>query len=119
MHMAWVRAVCGRLESRYRYSAGIVYNNFPWPQNPTEKQKQAIEAAAQEVLATRGRYPEASLATLYDPLTMPPDLVRAHQKLDRAVDKAYRSKKFAGETERLAYLFELYQKLDRPLRQSE
>jgi hypothetical protein len=80
MHMAWVRAVCGRLKSDYRYSAGIVYNNFPWPQNPTEKQIQAIEQAAKTVLDTRAQYPGASLADLYDLLFMPPDLIKAHQK---------------------------------------
>ena len=77
---AWVRAVCGRLKSDYRYSAGIVYNNFPWPQNPTEKQIQAIEQAAKTVLDTRAQYPGASLADLYDLLFMPPDLIKAHQK---------------------------------------
>ena len=116
MHMAWVRAVCGRLKSRLPIlEYGIVYNNFPWPQNPTDKQKQAIEAAAQGVLDARAHYPEASLAALYDPLTMPPELVRAHQKLDGAVEAAYGKRKFAGDRERLAFLFELYQQLASPL----
>jgi hypothetical protein len=115
MHMAWVRAVCGRLESRYRYSAGIVYNNFPWPQNPTDKQRQAIEAAAQAVLDARAKYPESSLADLYDPLTMPPALVQAHRKLDAAVDAAYARRKFSGDSDRLAFLFELYQQIVSPL----
>jgi hypothetical protein len=115
MHMAWVRAVCGRLESRYRYSAGIVYNNFPWPQSPTEKQRQTIEAAAQAVLDARAKYPESSLAALYDPLTMPPDLVKAHRKLDAAADAAYARRKFSGDRDRLAFLFELYQQLAAPL----
>lgn len=109
MHMAWVRAVCGRLKSDYRYSAGIVYNNFPWPQNSTEKQIQAIEQAAKTVLDARARYPSASLADLYDPLAMPPDLIKAHQKLDEAVDAAYDKKKFSGDAERVAFLFGLYQ----------
>jgi hypothetical protein len=115
MHMAWMRAVAGRMKSDYQYSNTIVYNNFPWPQNPPDRQKQAIEAAAQGVLDARAHYPEASLAALYDPLTMPPDLVRAHQKLDGAVDAAYGRRKFAGDRERLAFLFELYQQLASPL----
>lgn len=108
MHMAWVRYVCGRLESRYRYSKDIVYNNFPWPEAPTEKQKSAIEAAAQAVLDARSAHPEASLADLYDPIAMPPDLRRAHQALDRAVDAAYGKKAFSSDAERVAFLFELY-----------
>ena len=116
MHMAWMRAVCGRFEKRLSLlQYGIVYNNFPWPQNPTDRQKQAIEAAAQGVLDARAYFPEASLAALYDPLTMPPDLVKAHQKLDGAVDAAYGKRKFAGDRERLAFLFELYQQLASPL----
>ncbi|MDD3083025.1 MAG: class I SAM-dependent DNA methyltransferase, partial [Desulfobacterales bacterium] len=110
MHNAWTRTVCGRLESRYRYSAGIVYNNFPWPENPGDKQKQAIETAAQAVLDARGQFPDASLADLYDPLTMPPVLFKAHQALDKAVDAAYGKKSFASEAARVAFLFELYQK---------
>jgi hypothetical protein len=102
MHNAWVRAVCGRLESRYRYSAAIVYNNFPWPfcapdseRNTApalvEQAQSAIEKEAKAVLDARAAFPGSSLADLYDPLTMPPALLRAHQKLDAAVDKAYRS----------------------------
>jgi hypothetical protein len=115
MHMAWVRSVCGRLKSDYRYSAGIVYNNFPWPQAITDKQQQAIEAASQGVLEARAHYPDASLAALYDPLTMPPDLVKAHRKLDAAVDAAYAKRKFSGDRDRLAFLFELYQQILSPL----
>lgn len=110
LHMAWVRAVCGRLESRYRYSAGIVYNNFPWPE-PTDKQRAAIEAAAQAVLEARAQFPGATLADLYDPLAMPPALLKAHQALDRAVDAAYGKKSFASEAERVAFLFQRYQSL--------
>ncbi|PKO26016.1 MAG: SAM-dependent methyltransferase, partial [Betaproteobacteria bacterium HGW-Betaproteobacteria-8] len=88
MHNAWLRVVCGRLESRYRYSASIVYNNFPWPE-PTDKQRTVIEAAAQGVLDARAAHPGASLADLYDPLTMPANLLKAHQALDAAVDAAY------------------------------
>jgi hypothetical protein len=115
MHMAWTRTVCGRLKSDYRYSAGIVYNNFPWPQAQTDKQKQAIEDAAQAVLDARARFPNASLADLYDPLTMPEALTKAHQKLDAAVDSAYAKRKFAGDTDRVAFLFELYQQITSPL----
>jgi hypothetical protein len=110
MHMAWVRAVCGRLESRYRYSAGIVYNNFPWPDS-SDKQRAAIETAAQTVLDARAQFPNATLADLYDPLTMPPELLKAHQALDRAVDAAYGVKGFKSEAERVAFLFERYQAL--------
>ena len=110
MHMAWVKSVCGRLESRYRYSANIVYNNFPWPENPTEKQIAAIESAVQKVLDTRLEFPNSSLADLYDPLTMPPELVKAHNELDKAVDLAYRPQPFTSEANRMVYLFELYEK---------
>jgi len=110
MHMAWVRAVCGRLESRYRYSKDIVYNNFPWPSS-TDTQRTAIEAAAQGVLDARAAHAGASLADLYDPLTMPPDLVRAHQVLDRAVDAAYGYKGAPTDAARVAFLFGLYQQL--------
>lgn len=109
MHMAWVRAVCGRLESRYRYSAGIVYNNYPWPE-PNEKQRHVIESAAQSVLDVRANHPKSTLADLYDPLTMPQDLTKAHQTLDRAVDAAYGRSTFASEAERVAFLFVLYLK---------
>ena len=111
MHMAWTRTVCGRLESRYQYSAGIVYNNFPWPGDITDKQRQTIEVAAQAVLDARAKYPDSSLAALYDPLTMPPELVKAHHKLDSAVDAAYSKKKFSGDSDRVAFLFEQYQQL--------
>ncbi|MDS4070803.1 MAG: class I SAM-dependent DNA methyltransferase, partial [Candidatus Competibacter sp.] len=110
MHMAWVRAVCGRLKSDYRYSAGIVYNNFPWPA-PTDPQRQTIATAAQAVLDARARFPSATLADLYDPLTMPPELLQAHRRLDRAVDAAYGKTAFASEAERVAFLFERYRQL--------
>lgn len=111
MHMAWMRITSGRLESRYQYSAKLTYNTFPWPQNPTDKQKQAIETAAQEVLDARAQFPDSSLADLYDPLTMPPALLKAHQKLDKAVDNAYGKTSFNTEAERVAFLFERYQAL--------
>lgn len=110
MHNAWVRSVCGRLESRYRYSAGIVYNNFPWPE-PSEKQTQSIETAAQAVLDARAAHPNASLADLYDPLTMPANLLKAHQALDKAVDAAYNYKGPQTDAARVAFLFELHQKI--------
>jgi hypothetical protein len=109
-HMAWMRAVCGRLESRYQYSASIVYNNFPWPE-PTEKQRQAIEAAAQAVLDARALYPDSTLADLYDPLAMPAELHKAHQAVDKAVDAAYGYKADKADAPRVAYLFMLYEQL--------
>ena len=110
MHMAWVKHICGRLKSDYRYSKDIVYNNFPWPENPNEKQAKAIETAAQKVLDARLQFPNSSLADLYDPLTMPPALVKAHNELDKAVDLAYRSQPFTGDANRMVFLFELYEK---------
>ena len=111
MHMAWMRAVCGRLESRYQYSASIVYNNFPWPKEVSDEQKKKIEAYTQTVLDARAKFPDASLADLYDPLTMPPELSKAHQELDHDVDKAYGRTDFKTEADRIAFLFEQYQKL--------
>ncbi len=108
MHMTWVNYVCGRLESRYRYSKDIVYNNFPWPRDPSGERVKAVEEAAQAVLDTRARYPESSLADLYDPLSMPADLVRAHQTLDRAVDAAYGKRSLATSADRMNFLFDLY-----------
>jgi hypothetical protein len=110
MHMTWMRYVAGRLESRYSYSNTIVYNNYPWPEHPTDKQTVAVEKAAQAVLDARAQFPNASLADLYDPNTMPPALVKAHQALDKAVDLCYRPQPFATETKRIEYLFELYDK---------
>ena len=109
-HNAWMRTVAGRLKSDYRYSAKLVYNNFPWP-TPTDAQRSAIETAAQGVLDARARYPDSSLADLYDPLTMPPELVKAHAKLDKAVDAAYGYKGANSDAERVAFLFGLYQDL--------
>ena len=115
MHMAWMRAVCGRLESRYRYSNKIVYNNFPWPKKPTAKQTTDIETKAQAVLDARAKFPDSTLADLYDPLTMPPALQKAHQALDKAVDRAYRKTAFNNEAARVAFLFDLYQQYTTPL----
>ena len=138
MHNTWMRYTCGRLESRYSYSNTIVYNNFPWPENPSTKQKETVEKAAQAVLDARAMFmaaviptqegsaqplhhsqtdssvgrnnKESSLADLYDPNTMPPVLVKAHQALDKAVDLCYRPQPFITEAKRIEYLFELYDK---------
>jgi len=110
MHIAWVKYTCGRLESRFRYSNTIVYNNYPFPDNPNEKQIKAIETASQKVLDARLQFPNSTLADLYDPLTMPPTLVKAHNDLDKAVDLAYRPQAFTSEANRMVFLFELYEK---------
>lgn len=110
MHMAWVKNICGRLKSDYRYSKDIVYNNYPFPENPNDKQVKAVEAASQKVLDVRLQFPNSSLADLYDPLTMPPLLVKAHNDLDKAVDLAYRPQAFTNEANRMVFLFELYEK---------
>jgi len=137
IHQTWIKYVCGRIKSDYRYSNDIVYNNFPWPENPSEKQKKDVEDAAQKVLDVRESFlnpvgseadyatslprhlatsdspphhPSTSLADLYDPLTMPPALVKAHQELDKAVDLCYRPQPFLNETKRIEFLFELYDK---------
>jgi type I restriction-modification system DNA methylase subunit len=115
MHMVWMKYTCGRMKSDFNYSNSIVYNNFPWPENPTEKQKQRVEEAAQNVLDARSQFPDSSLADLYDPLTMPPVLVKAHQKLDKSVDLCYRPQPFVSETNRIEFLFELYDKYVNPL----
>ena len=106
MHMAWVGYVCGRMKSDYRYSIGIVYNNFPWPE-PNEKQFKAIEDAANNVLVVRGQFPKSSLADLYDPRTMPQEMVKAHNRLDSEVEKAY-GRRFSSDADRVAFLFERY-----------
>lgn len=108
MHMAWMRTVAGRLKSDYRYSKDIVYNNFVWP-DATEQQRTNIEQLAQVVLDARAQHSDASLADLYDPLTMPADLAKAHANLDRAVDKLYQPQPFATDAERVALLFKLYE----------
>ncbi len=111
VHMAWMRVVCGRLKSDYRYSGSVVYNNFPWCQ-PTEEQKARIEATAQAILDARAKYPDCSLADLYDEVTMPPELRRAHQENDRAVMLAYGfTPGTISESECVAKLFERYQGL--------
>jgi hypothetical protein len=115
MHMAWVRQVCGRIKSDYRYSTRLVYNNFPWPQDVSDKQRKRVEEAGQGVLDARSAFPDSTLADLYDPVAMPAKLAKAHGELDRAVDLAYRPQPFASERQRVEYLFGLYEKLIAPL----
>jgi hypothetical protein len=110
MHNTWMRYTCGRMKSDYSYSNTIVYNNYPWPESPSDKQKEVVEKAAQSVLDARLQFPNSSLADLYDPNTMPPVLVKAHQQLDKAVDLCYRTQPFINETKRIEFLFELYDK---------
>jgi len=109
MHMAWVKNISGRLKSDISYSTGIVYNNFPWPQNPNAKYVQMIEVAAQELLDIRERYATSSLSDLYSPLTMPKQLLKAHNDLDKVVDLAYRNRAFSNDAARMEFLFELYE----------
>ena len=123
MHNAWMRTVCGRIKSDYRYSNTIVYNNYPWPQASTDKQRLAIETAAKAVLDARqlefDRCAQAgqhcSLALLYNPDTMPAELIKAHAALDKAVDAAYGYKGGRDDVSRVAYLFGLYQQLAAPV----
>lgn len=115
MHMAWTKTITGRLKSDFQYSVLNVYNNFPWPQALTEKQIKTVETAAQRVLDVRVSFVGSSLADLYDPLTMPPTLVKAHHDLDRAVDQCYRPQAFPNEARRIEYLFELYEQYTAPL----
>lgn len=110
VHMAWMRTVCGRLKSDYRYSKDIVYNNFPWC-SPTAEQKQKIESTAQAILDARAKYPDCSLADLYDETTMPPELRKAHQQNDFAVMAAYGFPKKITESECVAELMRIYQKI--------
>ena len=113
MHMAWLRHIGGRLKSDYRYSIGLVYNTFPTP--PDDADRSGLQPLAQAVLDARAAHPDATLADLYDPDLMPPDLRRAHRTLDRAVDRLYRRKRFASERERVEHLFTLYEKMRAPL----
>ena len=110
MHNDWMRLVAGRLESRYRYSAKVVYNSFPWP-DVTDVQRKNLISLAKTVLLMRENYPEKTLAELYDPLKMPIDLLEAHQALDKAVDRLYRDKPFKDSSERLSCLLERYELL--------
>jgi hypothetical protein len=110
MHMAWTRTVTGRLESRYMYSVGVVYNTFPWPE-ADDTQTERISALAQAVLDARDAHPGATLADLYDPDIMPPNLRKAHTALDLAIDRLYRREPFTSDRERVEHLFALYEKL--------
>jgi hypothetical protein len=115
MHMAWLGYIGGRLESRYRYSSGIVYNPFPWPELHDKKPHDRISALAVTVLQARAHHSGSTLADLYDPDTMPPDLRKAHRALDDAVDRLYRKEPFASDRERVEHLFMLYEKLTAPM----
>jgi hypothetical protein len=115
MHMAWMRQVCGRLKSDYRYSNNLVYNNFPWPETPTLDRQERVAKAARQVLDVRAEFPGATLADLYDPDAMPKQLLDAHRALDAAVDLCYRPAAFKTELERLKFLFDLYRKYTEPL----
>jgi type II restriction/modification system DNA methylase subunit YeeA len=119
MHMCWVKYVCGRLKSDFRYSNNLVYNNFPWPQDLPKQKIQGVDKLAQQVLKVRERYPKSSLADLYDPLTIPADLVKAHQDLDKFVDTCYRTQPFDTEMHRIEFLFDLYRQYTQPLFGSE
>ncbi len=107
MHNIWTKKLSGRLKSDISYSPAV-YNNYPFPALPSEKKKKSVEEKAQQVLDVRAEFPNSSLADLYDPLIMPPRLVKAHQELDRAVDLCYRPQSFTTESARIEYLFNLY-----------
>lgn len=109
MHMIWVKFIAGRIKSDYRYSNELVYNNYPFPKEVNDKTKETVEQKAQAVLDIRAEFTESSLADLYDPLAMPAKLKKAHQELDKAVDKCYTSKSFKNDKERIEFLFELYE----------
>ena len=113
MHMAWLRHIGGRLKSDYRYSIGLVYNTFPLP--PKDADLSKLESLASAVLDARAAHPGATLADLYDPDLMPPNLRRAHQALDRRVDRLYRRSGFAAERERVEHLLMLYEGMREPL----
>ena len=115
MHMSWLRQIGGRLESRYRYSVGIVYNPFPWPEEVSDQKRAKIRSLAQAVLDARLQFPTSTLADLYDVDAMPPQLRKAHHALDAAVDRLYRPGAFAGDSDRVEHLFGLYEKLVIPL----
>jgi hypothetical protein len=115
MHMAWMRQVCGRLKSDYRYSNNLVYNNFPFPPEPDDKRRARVEQTAQAILDARSQFTGATLADLYDPNSMPKPLVDAHRANDEAVDAVYGSRRFKTDLERLEYLFDLYRQYTDPL----
>jgi hypothetical protein len=108
MHMTWVNFVCGRIKSDYRYSNELVYNNYPFPKIINIKNKSLVEQKTKNILDTREDFKDNSLADLYDPLAMPPKLKKAHQELDKAVDRCYSNKSFKNDKDRIEFLFELY-----------
>jgi hypothetical protein len=110
MHMVWMRYTSGRLKSDYRYSKDLVYNNYPFPKDVSIKNRELVEKKAQNILDIRASFPDSSLADLYDPLAMPPKLKKAHQELDKAVDKCYTKRTFKSDKERIEFLFDLYEK---------
>ena len=110
IHMTWVRAVCGSLETRIRYSSALGYNTFPFP-DITKKQEDELTRHVYEVLDAREAHPEKTIAQMYDPDKMPADLLEAHESLDLAVERIYQSKSFKNDEERLEYLFKLYEKM--------
>ena len=113
--MSWVNYVCGKLENRFRYSNEIVYNNFPFPENPTEKQIKKVEEKAKKILEIRNEFPNSSLSDLYNVLSMPPKLFKAHNELDKAVDLCYSNQIFESQNKRMEFLFDLYNKYNEPL----
>jgi hypothetical protein len=115
VHMAWMRQICGRLKSDYRYSNNLVYNNFPFPSEPTPRQRERVERAAQSILDARLSFPASTLADLYDPNSMPRELLQAHRANDEAVEGCYGARRFRSDLERLAYLFDLYRQYTDPL----
>jgi type I restriction-modification system DNA methylase subunit len=115
MHMTWMKYVCGRLKGDYRYSNKLVYNNFPWPKEPLDKNVKKVKEAAQQVLEIRDSYPDSALVDLYDSLTMPKDLRDVHKQLDKAVDLCYRPQPFPDERRRIEFLFDLYKQITEPL----
>ncbi len=116
MHMIWTNFTCGRLESRFRYSKDIVYNNFPWPKSPNLNQIKKVEEKAKMILEARESFPNSSLADLYDQKTTPSSLIKAHNELDRAVELCYRPEPFTSEKMRMDFLFELYEEYLMPLK---
>lgn len=113
--MAWMRQVCGRIKSDYRYSNNLVYNNFPFPSEPDEKKRGRVEKTAHRILDARERFTGATLADLYDPNAMPKLLLDAHRANDEAVDSVYGSRRFKTDLERLEFLFDLYRRYTDPL----
>jgi hypothetical protein len=113
--MTWMKYVCGRLKGDYRYSNKLVYNNFPWPKEPLEKNVSKVKEAAKKILELRESYPDSALVDLYDSLTMPKDLRDAHKRLDKAVDLCYRPQPFPDERRRIEFLFEKYKQITEPL----